>query len=84
MQDGKIEISLCDIMINLLYVVGVYLVFDYYLFEIICNIGECKNYIIELDVLLVVCVVYNYYGGKEVFLIVVDDMMEVVDKSDLV
>lgn len=73
-----------DIIINLFYVVNVYLVFDYYYLEIFRNKGERLNYIINLNVFLVVCVVWEYYGGIKIFLFEWVEMMEVVDKGDLV
>jgi len=82
MQDGKIEISSSDITTNLPYVAGAHLAFDHHLSETIRNTGERKNHIIEPDAPSAARVVYNYYGGKEVFPTIADDMMEAVDKSD--
>lgn len=63
---------------------GCYIVFDYYLSEIVCNLGDIDNYIIDLKVLLVVCVVYDYYGGVDKFFNILVNMMDVVDKGDFV
>ena len=82
MQDGKIEITARDITTNLPYVAGAHLAFDHHLSETIRNTGERKNHIIEPDAPSAARVVYNYYGGKEAFPNVTDDMMDAVDKSD--
>jgi nanoRNase/pAp phosphatase (c-di-AMP/oligoRNAs hydrolase) len=82
MQDGKVEINARDITTNLPYVAGAHLAFDHHLSETIRNTGERKNHIIEPDAPSAARVVYNYYGGKEAFPTVADDMMDAVDKSD--
>jgi nanoRNase/pAp phosphatase (c-di-AMP/oligoRNAs hydrolase) len=82
MQDGKIEITERDITTNLPYVAAAHLSFDHHLSETIRNTGERKNHIIQPDVPSAARVVYNYYGGKEGFPNIADDMMEAVDKGD--
>lgn len=82
MQDGKIEITERDITTNLPYVAAAHLAFDHHLSETIRNSGERKNHIIEPDAPSAARVVYNYYGGKEAFPTIADDMMDAVDKSD--
>jgi nanoRNase/pAp phosphatase (c-di-AMP/oligoRNAs hydrolase) len=82
MQDGKVEITARDITTNLPYVAGAHLAFDHHLSETIRNTGERKNHIIEADAPSAARVVYNYYGGKEAFPTVAEDMMDAVDKSD--
>jgi nanoRNase/pAp phosphatase (c-di-AMP/oligoRNAs hydrolase) len=82
MQDGKVDITARDITTNLPYVAGAHLAFDHHLSETIRNTGERKNHIIEADAPSAARVVYNYYGGKEAFPNVTDDMMDAVDKSD--
>jgi nanoRNase/pAp phosphatase (c-di-AMP/oligoRNAs hydrolase) len=82
MQDGKIDITARDITTNLPYVAGAHLAFDHHLSETIRNTGERQNHIIEPDAPSAARVVYNYYGGKEAFPTIADDMMEAVDKSD--
>lgn len=82
MQDGKIEISDQDITTNLPYVPGVHLAFDHHLSETLRNPGERTNHIIDPDAPSAARVVYNYYGGKERFPSIADDMMEAVDKGD--
>ncbi|MBB3267466.1 nanoRNase/pAp phosphatase (c-di-AMP/oligoRNAs hydrolase) [Azospirillum sp. OGB3] len=81
MQDGKVEISDCDITTNLPYVPGVHLAFDHHLSETI-RVGKRDNHIIEADAPSAARVVYNYYGGKERFPTISDAMMAAVDQAD--
>jgi nanoRNase/pAp phosphatase (c-di-AMP/oligoRNAs hydrolase) len=82
MQDGTILISDSDITTNLPYVEGVHLAFDHHLSETI-RIGEKPdNHIIDPDAPSAARVVYDYYGGKEKFPKIADDMMVAVDKGD--
>lgn len=82
MQDGKIEISANDITTNLPYVNGAHLVFDHHLSETLRNSTMQPNHIIDPDAMSAARVVYNYYGGKNRFLSVSDEMMAAVDKAD--
>ena len=82
MQDGKIEVSDRDITTNLPYVEGVYLAFDHHASETIRNKDIRDNHIIEANAPSAARVVYNYYGGKEAFESISDEMMEAVDKAD--
>lgn len=82
MQDGKIEISARDITTNLPYVPGAYLAFDHHLSETLRNTGERPNHIIDAEAPSAARVVYDYYGGKEAFPNIGDDMMVAVDKAD--
>ena len=82
MQDGKVEITERDITTNLPYVDGAHLVFDHHLSETIRNEGQRDNHIIEPDAMSAARVVYNYYGGRERFPKISEDMMEAVDKAD--
>ncbi len=82
MQDGTILISDGDITTNLPYVEGVHLAFDHHLSETI-RIGEKpENHIIDPDAPSAARVVYDYYGGKEAFPKIAEDMMVAVDKGD--
>lgn len=83
MQDGKIEIGSNDITTNLPYVAGCHLAFDHHLSETIRG-GEEKqdNHIIDPEAPSAARVVYDYYGGKEGFPRVPDDMMRAVDQGD--
>ena len=82
MQDGKIEISDRDITTNLPYVAGAHLAFDHHLSETIRNTGERPNHIISPEAPSAARVVYDYYGGKQRFPRVSDEMMAAVDKAD--
>ena len=83
MQDGIIDISTNDITTNLPYVPECYLAFDHHLSEMSRsgNVTK-KNHIIDPKAPSAARVVYDYYGGKEVFPAAWDDMMAAVDKAD--
>lgn len=82
MQDGKIEITNQDITTNLPYVQGAYLAFDHHLSETIRNQDTQSNHIIDPNAPSAARVVYNYFGGKEKFANIPQDMIEAVDKAD--
>ncbi len=82
MQDGKIEVTGNDITTNLPYVRGVHLAFDHHLSETIRNDEIADNHIIDPHAPSAARVVYNYYGGKERFKHISDEMMIAVDKAD--
>ena len=81
-QDGKIEITERDITTNLPYVSTAGLAFDHHLSETLRNPGEHGNYVIDPKAPSAARVVYDYYGGKEGFPDISDEMMEAVDKAD--
>lgn len=81
MQDGKIEITGRDITTNLPYVEGAHLVFDHHLSETM-RVGEKANHIIDPKAPSAARVVYDYYGGKERFPTISDEMMAAVDQAD--
>lgn len=81
MQDGKIEITKRDITTNLPYVEGAHLVFDHHLSETI-RVGQRANYVIDPSAPSAARVVYNFYGGKERFPTISDEMMAAVDQAD--
>jgi nanoRNase/pAp phosphatase (c-di-AMP/oligoRNAs hydrolase) len=82
MQDGKVEITENDITTNLPYVASAYLAFDHHLSETIRNTGERKNHIIFAKAPSAARVVYDYYGGKEAFPTISEEMMAAVDQAD--
>lgn len=82
MQDGTILISDSDITTNLPYVEGVHLAFDHHLSETIRVGDKPDNHIIDPDAPSAARVVYDYYGGKEKFPNISEDMMVAVDKGD--
>lgn len=81
MQDGKVEITDRDISTNLPYVPGVHLAFDHHLSETIRN-GQQENHIIDPEAPSAARVVFDYYGGYDVFPQSWEDMMLAVDKGD--
>ena len=81
MQDGKVEINSQDISTNLPYVDGVNIAFDHHSSEMIRN-EKRENHIIDPDAPSAARVVYDYYGGLDVFPADWNDMMEAVDKGD--
>jgi nanoRNase/pAp phosphatase (c-di-AMP/oligoRNAs hydrolase) len=82
MQDGKVEVSANDITTNLPYVPGIHLAFDHHLSETLRNPGERSNHIIHPTAPSAARVVYDHYGGDQVFPKEWDDMMAAVDKGD--
>ncbi|WNJ98128.1 exopolyphosphatase [Thalassospiraceae bacterium LMO-JJ14] len=82
MQDGTILISDNDITTNLPYVEGVHLAFDHHLSETIRIGDKPENHIIDPNAPSAARVVYDYYGGKEKFPKIAEDMMVAVDKGD--
>jgi nanoRNase/pAp phosphatase (c-di-AMP/oligoRNAs hydrolase) len=81
MQDGLIMVDENDISTNLPYVEGIGLAFDHHLSETIRN-QKKENHIIDPEAPSAARVVYDYYGGKERFPMISDEMMEAVDKAD--
>ena len=82
MQDGKIPVTDSDITTNLPFVEGVFLAFDHHLSEVARVGGKKPNHIIDPNAPSAARVVYNYYGGKDTFQAIPDDMMRAVDKGD--
>lgn len=82
MQDGIIETTENDIVTNLPYVDKAHIIFDHHLSETVRNTGERKNHIIDPNAPSAARVVYDYYGGKERFSMIPEDMMIAVDKAD--
>ena len=82
MQDGKVDITERDITTNLPYVETAHLAFDHHLSETLRNASGKQNHIIDAMAPSAARVVYNYYGGKQRFPMISDDMMAAVDKAD--
>jgi len=82
-QDGKVAVTRNDILTNLPYVDGCGLCFDHHASEASRNDGKpTPGYILEPEAKSAARVVYDYYGGKERFATISDEMMEAVDKAD--
>jgi nanoRNase/pAp phosphatase (c-di-AMP/oligoRNAs hydrolase) len=82
MQDGKVEVGPQDITTNLPYVPSAHLAFDHHDSETLRIDGRRDNYVIDPDARSAARVVYEYYGGKESFPLISDEMMEFVDRAD--
>ncbi len=82
MQDGIIEITNNDMTTNLPYVEGVGIAFDHHLSETVRNKEIRKNHIILPDAPYAAEVVYQYYGGSNVFPARFNDMMDAANKAD--
>ncbi len=82
MQDGKIEITDQDITTNLPYVPTAHLSFDHHSSEMIRQQTPTDNHIIDPTAPSAARVVYNYFGGRDRFPNISDDMMTAVDQAD--
>ncbi len=83
MQDGKVQVTSRDITTNLPYVPGVHMAFDHHHSEMF-RLGDEKhdNHVIDPDAASAARVVYEYFGGKEKFPNVKDELMDAVDQGD--
>ena len=83
-QDGKIELSKNDITTNLPYDPRVALAFDHHESEVdrLKAIETGGKLIIDPEARSAARVVYDYYGGKEAFPRISDELMTAVDKGD--
>lgn len=83
MQDGLVDVDDGVISTNLPYVPGVYMAFDHHASEIErAGTHQQANHIIDKNAPSAARVVYDYFGGKDAFPNVSDDMMAAVDKAD--
>ncbi len=83
-QDGKIDITENDITTNLPFDPRVGMAFDHHESELKREEGVDfqGKYICEPHAKSVARVLYNYYGGKNRFKTVTEDILEAVDKGD--
>ena len=83
-QDGKIELSRDDITTNLPFDKRVGLAFDHHESELLRNDPDefGGRYIIDGDAKSAARVVYDFYGGPNIFTRVSPEIMEAVDKGD--
>ena len=83
-QDGKIDLSKNDITTNLPYDPRVSIAFDHHESEIdrLKAVETNGKLIIDPKAKSAARVVYDYYGGKERFPHISDDLMAAVDKGD--
>ena len=82
MQDGTILISEKDITTNLPYVKGVHLAFDHHSSENIRLAEVPDNHINDAAAPSAARVVYEHYGGKEVYPDTFEELLVAVDKCD--
>jgi PKD repeat protein/nanoRNase/pAp phosphatase (c-di-AMP/oligoRNAs hydrolase) len=82
MQDGKVNVTAHDITTNLPYVPGAYLIFDHHYSETLRYQERPANYIIDANAPSTAHIIYNYYGGKETFPSISEEMLAAVDKAD--
>lgn len=82
MQDGKVEIGPQDITTNLPYTAAAHLVFDHHESETLRVECDRENYVIDAQARSAARVVYDYFGGRERFPQISEDMMEAVDRAD--
>ena len=83
-QDGKIDLSKNDITTNLPYDPRVSIAFDHHESEMdrLKAIETGGKLIIDPNARSAARVVYDYYGGREAFPRISDDLMAAVDKGD--
>ncbi len=82
MQDGRIEVTARDILTNVPYVPGCYLCFDHHDSEETRLSESTSNHILDANADSAARVVYNYFGGRDRFPTVQQDMMDAVDQAD--
>ena len=81
MQDGKVNVSDRDIITNLPYTEGAYLVFDHHLSEA-NRVPSKGNYIFDPNAPSAAQVVYDHFGAESVFPGYVQEMLAAVNKTD--
>ena len=82
-QDGRVQLDKNDITTNLPYSPYVHLCFDHHHSETVRKSPSARlNHIINAEAPSAARVVYDYYGGKERFTNISDEMMVAVDKAD--
>src|SRR5215213_3397019 len=80
-QDGKVEIGPNDVTTNLPYNADAAISFDHHSSEATRVGGPRDNHVIVPDAQSAARVVYDYYGGEEVFPGIAE-LMDAVDKGD--
>jgi nanoRNase/pAp phosphatase (c-di-AMP/oligoRNAs hydrolase) len=81
-QDGLVELGEHDITTNLPYVPSVHLCFDHHSSETVRVGNGAANHVIEPSARSAARVVYDHFGGSEVFPDISVEMMDAVDKAD--
>jgi nanoRNase/pAp phosphatase (c-di-AMP/oligoRNAs hydrolase) len=81
-QDGVVEITERDILTNLPYAPGAYMVFDHHHSETLRNEANLTNHVIDPAAPSAARVIYEYYGGAARFPEISDELMRAVDQAD--
>ncbi|GAA4355844.1 exopolyphosphatase [Angustibacter luteus] len=81
-QDGVVEVTDRDILTNLPYAADAHIVFDHHHSETLRNAGQRANHVIDAEAPSAARVVYDFYGGAEVFTNISDELMRAVDQAD--
>jgi len=82
-QDGVVEVTENDILTNLPYVQGCHVCFDHHDSEESRNEGQTfDNQVLQVGAESAARVVYDYYGGRERFPRISEEMLDAVDKAD--
>ncbi|MHC8509365.1 MAG: exopolyphosphatase [Rhodospirillales bacterium] len=82
MQDGAVMITNNDIIANLPYVPDCHIAFDHHFSETLRVKGDRSNHIINADAPSAARVIYDYYGGRDAFPGIPEDLMTAADKCD--
>jgi nanoRNase/pAp phosphatase (c-di-AMP/oligoRNAs hydrolase) len=81
-QDGVVEITERDILTNLPYAPGAYMVFDHHHSETLRNEANLANHVIDPEAPSAARVIYEYYGGAARFPQISGELMRAVDQAD--
>jgi nanoRNase/pAp phosphatase (c-di-AMP/oligoRNAs hydrolase) len=81
-QDGEVEVTQGDILTNLPYAPGAYMVFDHHHSETLRTGGTATNHVIIPEAPSAARVVYDYYGGLTRFPDISTGIMDAVDRAD--
>jgi len=81
-QDGIVEVTERDILTNLPYAPGAYIVFDHHHSETLRSDGTATNHIINAEAPSAARVIYEHFGGVQAFPRIAMELMWAVDQAD--